>query len=1049
MYTHYLRACFFLLAFFFSFASIRAQETTGTLQGTLSDTEGNSVAFANVILTDTDTNYSYGAISQENGFYIISNLVPSASYKIEVSFVGYRTIVEEQIAVDLGNTTVKDFVLMEDNVALDEVVITASGAVQKNGNESLVNKKQIRSTPTINRSIQDLTKNLPENNLNSFGGASNRFNNLNIDGIANNDVIGFQEPASGAAGSSANGTPGSLSRTQPIGFGAIKQLSVKVAPFDVSIGNFSGASINVVTKNGTNNLSAEAYAYGNNQALLGSYADGIEQSVPTFYDVQFGGGVGGAIIKDKLFYYVNVEQALSNNPVLNAPGSTTSNIPIEDVQAVADRLINVYNYDPGTFTDASIKTSSTKLFARLDYNISQKHKLTLRNNYVNSYADNLEWNSSIFNFGNQGYRHNSVANSLALELKSNFDNGLSNNLTLGFNTVKEDRDFDGRVFPHIQIASNSTNRIFAGTYREASVYSSDFYTLQLADKLTYTTKDHTFDFGGLLQFNDIEYGFLSAWNGRWEYRSVDDFLNDRPHRIRGVYNVNNNDFGFVSNRPSATVSVLETALYLQDKFRVSNKLTLTGGIRLDAQFLPSDLPVSPEVQNTPEFSRFDNKISNKPQLNPRFGFNYTFDDQGKYKLRGGTGLFSGRIPYLWFAYTEYISGTEYFNIDIRPNNPVPLTENLDDLRSLQPNLTEINLIDNDFTLPREWKTNIAFEAKLPNDWGVTIEGTYTEVLNGLFFQSINRRDELGNFAGADNRPYFLETGEDIKINPNFTNVFLLTNTDKGYRYNLTTGVSKEIGRYSGYVGYTYGLSKDVSSTVRSSPAANFEWNQAVFGNNPSLSFSNFDLRHKIISSHSYNFELGKSDDLFLSFLYNGRSGSPYSFVYQGDPNRDGSSRNDLVYVPRNASEINLVDITDSNGIVTVTAQEQWQRLDRYIQNNSYLNERRGRYAQRNGAKTPWNHELDMKLQYNKRFENGQSVTFSFDMLNVLNFVNKDWGRLVFVPNVVNSSFSLLNFVGIENEQPQYQFNIDDSEEPWVTDLLNSRWRAQLGIKYNF
>ncbi len=1041
---------FFSTLFLLFFITISfSQETTGTIQGIITDTSNNPVSFANIVITDTDTNYKYGTTTQENGFYNIPNLSPSNTYRLELSYIGFQTIKEEHIVISLGNVTVKNFIMNEDSIALDAIVITGAAKQQKNGNETLLSKEQIKATPTINRSIQDLTKNLPENNLNSFGGASNRFNNLNIDGVANNDVIGFQEPASGASGSSANGTPGSLSKSQPIGLGAVKQLSVKLAPFDVSIGNFSGASINLVTKNGTNNFKGEVYGYGNNQILLGNYADGEKQDAANFHDVQFGAGIGGAITKDKLFYYVNIEQALSNNPVLNAPGSSSSNIAIEDVEAIANKLVNTYNYDPGTYSNATIKTASTKIFTRLDYNISDQHKLTLRNNYVNSYADNLEWNSSIFNFGNQGYRHNSIANSLALELKSNFANGIANKLTLGYNTVKEGRDFDGRVFPHIQIAANSTNRIFAGTYREASVYNTDFYTLQLADKLTYSTKNHTLTFGGLAQFNNVEYGFLSAWNGRWEYKSVDDFLNDRPNRIRGVYNTTNNDFAFVSNRPSATVSVLELGLYAQDQFRISNKLSITGGIRLDAQFLPSDLPISQEVLNTPEFGNFDNKISNKPQFNPRIGFNYTIDGAHKYKLRGGTGLFSGRIPYLWFAYVEYISGTDYFNIDLRPNEVTPLTENLDDLRSSQPNLTEINLIDNNFTLPREWKTNIAFDAKLPKNWNLNLEATYTKVLNGIFFKSINRKNELGNFQGADNRPYFLQTGQDIKINPNFTNVFLLTNTDQGYRYNLTAGISKTIGNYNGYLGYTYGKSKDISSTVRSSPAANFEWNQAVFGNNPELSFSNFDLRHKFVSSHSYAFDFGKSNTVFVSLLYNGRSGSPYSFVYQGDPNRDGSSRNDLVYVPANESEINLVNITDATGAVTVSSQEQWQQLNNYIENNAYLKSRRGNYVERNGAKTPWNHELDMKLQYGKQLKNGKSITLSLDMLNVLNFVNKNWGRLVFVPNVVNSSFSLLNFIGIENQQPQYQFNINENEQPWVVDLQNSRWRAQLGLKFNF
>ncbi|GGD24333.1 TonB-dependent receptor [Hyunsoonleella pacifica] len=1028
---------------------ILGQETTGSLQGNLKDNQNSPVSFANILLTDTETNFTYGAISQENGFYRLNNIPPGNTYKITISFLGYKTIEENNLTINLGSATLKDFVLQEESTALQEVVITGASTPKKNGNETLLSKKSIKATPTINRSIQDLTKNLPENNLNSFGGASNRFNNLNIDGIANNDIIGFQEPASGASGSSANGTPGSLSRSQPIGLGAVKQVSIKLSPFDVSIGNFNGASINLVTKNGTNVTKTEVYSYGNNQNLIGRFAGGDEQDVQSFYDVQFGGGIGGAIIKDKLFYYVNFEQALSNFPVLNAPGSSTSDISLDDVTAIRDRLLNEYSYDPGAFQSADLQTASTKLFTRLDYDLSSIHKLTLRNNYVNSFADNLEWNSAFFNFGNQGYRHNSVANSLAVELKSNFKPGNTNKLSIGYNIVKEHRDFDGRVFPHIQIATSSASRIFAGTYREASVYNTDFSTLQIADTYTFDVGNHHFTAGIFGQLHDVDYGFLSAWNGRWEYRSVDDFLNDSPARIRGVYNVNNNDFGFVSNQPSATIGVFEGAVFFQDAFRISEKLEITTGLRIDGQYLTQRLPVSDEVRNTPEFSQFDNTISKTPQLNPRFGFNYKIDDAGKYTLRGGTGLFSGRIPYLWFAYAEYISGTDYFNIDLRPDEAVALTENLEDLRSRQPNLTEINLLDPNFSLPRDWKTNVAFKAKLPHRWTLDIEGTYTKVVNGLLFQSINRQNNIGNFSGADNRPYFLETGNAIKINPNFTNVFLLTNTDKGFRYNLTLGLSKQAGNYSGYLGYTYGMSKDISSTVRSSPAANFEWNQALVANNPSLSFSNFDLRHKFVSSHSYNFNIGKSGTGFISFLYNGRAGSPFSYVYRGDVNRDGSSRNDIIYVPRDVSEIHLIDITDASGNVTVTANEQWQRLNAFIESDPYLRERRGQVAERNGARTPWNHELDMKLEYGLQLKNGNAISLSFDMLNVFNFINKDWGRLVFVPNVVNSSFSLLDFRGIENNEPQFQFNIPDGTTPYVTDLFNSRWRAQLGVKYSF
>ncbi len=1022
-----------------------AQETTGKLEGKVMTSDGSPLEFANIIVTDAETNFKFGAISQESGYYSVLNIPPGNAYTIMVSFLGYQSVSIQNVSINLSEITHQDFVLKEQGETLDEVVVIANQN-RPSEFEKTLNSEALKSTPTITRSIQDLTRNLPEANLNSFAGASNRFNNLNIDGVANNDVIGFQEPSSGAAGSSANGSPGSLARTQPIGFGAIKQLSIKTTPFDVSIGNFSGANLDVVTKNGTNKGETEVYAYGNNQALVGRYSDGTEQNVQSFYDFQVGFSKGGALKKDRLFYFVNFEQATSNNPVLNAPGSSSSNISLETINQIVDKLRTDYNYDPGTFTDAALRTNSTKFFLRFDFNISDRTKLTLRNNYVNSYADNLEWNESIFNFGNQGFRHNSVANSFTAELKSNFDNSSSNLLSVGYNYGKEGRDFDGEVFPHLQI-SDASNRIFAGTYREASVYNTKLNTLQISDKFTLFKNKHTFTFGGLAQYNDIDYGFLSAWNGRWEYSSVDNFLNDRPSRIRGVYRLNNNNFDFVQSTPSATVDILVTGLYAQDRFRYSDRLSLNFGLRLDSQFLLNDIPLSEEVTRTPEFSQFSNKIRTAPHINPRFGFEYAFDEDRKIKLHGGTGLFTGRLPYLWFAYAEYISGTQYFNVDVRPDGVQTIVNDVSDLAGDSP-IAEINLVDNDFELPRDWKSNIGLNVKLPNNYDLTFDASYTKVLKGIFFQSINRRDNLGTFDGADNRSYFLETGDAIKINPNFTNVFLLTNSDNGFRYNLTLGLSKSTNNYNGYVGYTYGRSKDISSTVRSSPAANFEWNQSITPNAPSLSASNFDLRHRIVSTHTYGFDFGKTGLLEVSALYNGTSGSPFSFVYQGDVNRDGSSRNDLIYIPRDASEINLIDITDGNGTVTQTAAQQWERLNAFIESNDYLRSNRGGYAERNESKTPWNHRLDAKLAYNINLKGGKQLRFSMDIFNVFNLVNRDWGRLVFVPNVVNSNFSLLRFRGIENNQPQFQYSNTDAT-PWVVDNQNSRWRMQFGASYRF
>ncbi len=1023
-----------------------AQETSGSLSGFIHSEKKEAVEFATIKAIDIYTNAISGAISQSKGYYTIQHLSPSV-YRVEVSSLGFEQQTKDAFTVELGRDHRLNFELKSSSIELLEIVVEDRQKGSRQAGQEVIGAKRIEETPTIFRSIQELSKSIPENNLNSFAGASHRFNNLNIDGVAANDVIGFQEPASGASGSQANGTPGSLAKTQAIGFAAIKQLSVKLSPFDGSLGNFGGANINVVTKNGTNEFRSSIFSYGNNQLTQGNYAAGIKQASSKYSDYQLGFNSGGPINRDRAFYFVNLEYAAARQPLTASPGSQQSNISIDHVLAIRDHLLENYNYDPGSFETAEVGTESLKIFARMDFNLNPKNKLTLRHNFVKSSADNLEWSANFFNFGSQGFRHNSLANSTVVELRSDFKRAF-NKFNIGFNRVVESRDPVGELFPHLQIASSSSSRIFAGSYREASVFNTNFSTLQLSNKLSYALGSHLLGAGVQAQYHDVDYGFLSAWNGRWEYKSVDDFINDRPARVRGVYNVNaeRDNFNYVSNNPAATLGVLEGAAYVQDKWNLNSQLDLILALRLDAQYLTQELPLSPLISRHENFTSFDNQLRQNFQLNPRFGFNYE-SDRWPIKLSGGTGLFSGRLPYLWFAYMEYISGTEYFNVDLKPEQPLTITETPGQLANAEAGITEVNLLDPAFRYPRDWKSNLGLEYQFAEAWSLGIEFSYTAVQKGLFFQTANRKEQLERFAGADNRPYYSATGPEQKISQDFTNVFVLANTDQGHRYNLSLNANRTKGRANSYLAYSYGLSKDISSTVRSSPAANYEWNQALYGNDPDLSYSNYDLRHKIVALQSYRID-GKASTWLLSLQYNGRSGSPFSFVYQGDLNRDGSSRNDLVYIPASSNEIELVETSNADG-VSISPAQQWQNLEAYIRRNDYLRENRGKYAARNAARTPWNHELDMKISWTKELDEKRNIQLSADIINVLNLLNPNWGKLVYVPNVVNSSFSLLKFEGMQDQQPQYSFNIPTDEDPWVVDNFNSRWRMQFGLTLNF
>jgi len=1033
--------CLFAFLIFFK-TIITAQETSGNLKGIVSDYNKNVVANASVSLIQMNNGSKYYSTTSEKGEFYFRNLQPDNSYVIIITNIGFKEFRQEDINILLGETKFLTVELIENVQVLDEVIVKSSKSNLKKS-EKRIDLELLNNLPTANRSIQDATRLLPEANLNSFGGANYRFNNLSIDGSATNDVLGFQEPASGASGSIASGTPGVLAGTQPIGFGAIAAISIKSSPFDVALGNFTGASINAITRYGKNKTEFEAYSFLKNNIFQGEYSDGIKQPNTKFSDGQYGVTLGGAIKKNKLFYFFNAEFDTKNTPIINTPGTQNSNISIEAVNAIENKLITGYNYNPGSKNNVDLQTRNTKLFFRLDYSISDKNKLTIRNNFVTGFNDNLERTANVFNFGNQGYRHLSTTNSLVGELKSKMNSKINNKLNVSFTSVNDKRTFDGDLFPHLEINESASNLIFAGTYREASVYGLTLQTFQFKDDISYTIKNHTFNLGTSLEYNDIQYRFLTAFNGRWQYRSVDDFLNDKPNRVRGVYNIENNDFNFNKNTPSANYNVLLSSVYFQDEIKASDKLTIQAGIRIDSQ-ATTDFPLSEDVKSTPGFSKYTNKINSKPQINPRLSFEYKFDENKKYVLKGGTGFFTGRMPFVWYAYAHYISGTKYFNIDYRPNNTLEIVNNVSQIESLQARpLTEINLVDNNFNLPRDWKSNLNFEMQLKNNFTLVFEGTYSKVIDGLLFQSINRKEsELSNFSGADNRPYYTSSGDAVKINPSFTNVFLLTNTNKGYRYNATFSISKTEKKYTGFLGYSYGMSKDISSTVRNSHAANFEWNQAIVANSPDLSFSNFDLRHKISSYHFITIPIKKSS-INVGLILNSKSGSPFSYVAEGDVNRDGSAKNDLIYIPQNQSEIVLTNIVDSNNVVITPASEQWQQLDNFISNDPYLSKRRGQYAERNGARTPWNHQLDTKLVYQTTLFKTK-LEISLDIFNFTNLIHKNWGRQTFVPNVNNSGFALLDFIKIENEKPVYQFN-NNNKTPYLVDNLASRWQMQFGV----
>lgn len=979
-------------------------------------------------------------------------------YTIICSFTGFGNDTLRNIYLSLGDFYQHDFEMFSIVQQIGEVTVTASRNntfnKKRNGAATNITKEQLAQLPTLSRSLQDFTKLSPQANGNSFAGTNYRYNNLSIDGAALNDAFGFTEPASGAGGSQATGTPGSLSRTQPISLETVQEVQVAVSPFNVTAGNFTGASINAVTRSGTNLTQGSLFFSGRNQVLTGKSADAERTPIANFYDYQTGFRIGGALKKNKLFYFLSAELARRQEPVLFAPGSKDASIPNEVAKAISDTLFARYKYKSGSYGDVFIKTQSNKFFARIDWNINEKHKLHLRNNYVSAFGDYLERGANALNFESQGYRHISKTNSTVLELKSNFSNKLSNNLIIGYTTVNDRRDIRGEIFPHIEITYNTANTIFAGAYREAAIYGLTLKTTEITDNLVFYRNRHTITLGTHNELYNIDYRFLTAWNGRWAYSSPANFFAEKPSRIRGVYNIGNNSYDFNKSASSANFRVLLLSQYLQDEWFVNKNFTLTGGIRFDITIQPDVEQPNPKVTSIPAFAQYQNKTNEKPQLAPRIGFNWNLLSNRNLQLRGGAGIFNGRLPFNWLAYPYYNDGKKYGNVDYRPAGAiVPLNSDLSQVAaSYQPNITEINLLDNNFKLPQVLRASLGVDYKTANNWTFTLEGIYTKTIRDVLYKTINLKDSTTTLSGSgDNRTVYLGSGNQQKIGTGFTNVFLLTNTSQGYRYQLSASVSKSFKNTMSFTAsYTYGVSKDIANGARNSPQANWEFNQTILSNDPKLTYATADLRHRLLGVFQKQFTWKNASQTSIALVYNLQSGSPYSYVYIGDINRDGSPNNDLVYIPSSQIDANLVDIKDANGNITLSAVQQWKDLSTYIQNDKYLRNKIGTYAERNGARTPWNQQLDFKISHSIPLKNStHSIQLSLDVFNLSNFISRDWGKQYFVPNLLNGNYQLLTLQSINSaNKPSLNFN-NPSSTPWQVDPFTSRAQGQLSLRYSF
>ena len=1115
-----LKSLFASLLVVFAMGTAFGQVTTSSIQGIVSDASGETLPGANVVAIHEPSGTRYGAVTNLDGRFTMPNLRVGGPYTIQVSFIGYNTATYTGISLRLGEPYALNAVLKDDSTDLQEVVITGSRSgdfdSNRTGTATNISQEKLNALPQINRSVTEFTRLTPQANGTSFAGRDARYNNLQIDGANFNNGFGL----------SGNPLPGG--QAQPISLDAIEEISVNIAPFDVTQSGFTGAGINAVTRSGTNTMKGSAYYFVKNQDLQGRRIGDNEIPSVDAATQNFGFRLGGPIIKNKLFFFVNAEREnltganasgtnlwrASENGVAD-PENNISRVRRTELEQVRNHLINVWDYDPGRFEGYADEAFqfNTKVLARIDWNINDKHKLAVRYNQVvgNSNAlangnsgpfprspgdaNRVSQNSITFENGNFQFQ-NSVR-SVTAELNSFLSPKISNQLLATYSRIQDTRvPRSPRLFPFVDIwdggrGDGTRNYISFGT--ELFSFNNDVINnnASIINNLTYVEGKHTITGGAAFELQNFGNSFVRLGSSYYRYASVEDFLTTgTPNEVAPImFGVT---YPYEGQETYARVNFGLASMYIQDRISVNERLTVTAGLR-------AELPIYMN-QLTPNFSINAITLQNqfgmptnydtgswpksRVMMSPRFGFNYDVNGDRSLIIRGGTGVFSGRVPFVWLTNMPTASGVLQNNVEpgsyaeianwignvsFNPdqyhwvNNPPAGAEGVF-IRTPEAGAPgTFSLVDRDFRMPMVWRSSLGVDYKIPNTpFVLTSDLLYTRDINAVFQFGANRARSTNrfNYGGTgqpgdygDTREVVLP-GTSVAYNPvmGANNATILTNTSiKGYAMSATVGLTvPEYKNLSASVFYTYSDAREVTANAGSS--AQSAWGGSPTINSPNdqmLHISNFALPHRIVADLNYRLEYAGNFATTFGVFYNGAHQGRFSYTYGNDWNGDGINA-DLLFLPTNTSSLNFVDIVQGGNVV-FTAAEQRAAFDAFVSANG-LDKYRGQYVPRNAFLRPWLNRFDVRVLqdiYTNIGGRRNTLQLSLDIVNFGNMLNSEWG----IQENLNGAQNLLSRVGAVSANPNVNMNRVSGQLP-TTPFNNAfgfgtTWSMQFGLRYIF
>ena len=1095
--------------------SLYAQVTTSSINGSVQDTKGEALIGATVRATHQPSGTTYGATTNAEGRFNIPNARIGGPYQIEVSYLGFANKTYNGIDLKLGQPYLINAKLSESGTELAEVVVSADKTSvfnsSKTGAATNISSRQIETLPTISRSIQDFTRTTPQANGNSFGGRDARFNSIQVDGANLNNNFGL----------SSNPMPGG--GAQPISLDAYDEISVNIAPYDVRQSGFTGAGINAVTKSGTNTFRGTVYSFYRDQNFIGSKVgdNDISKNIQESQSNTYGFSLGGPILKNRLFFFFNGEMENESRPgVAFSPtgGSglgTVSTTPAADLQTVSDYLKTKFGYNTGGYDNfPNFANENRKFLTKIDWNISKVHKLTLKYTDFQNTNDQIVNATSIPNgggfsvagrsgtlsrlpysrfsnnamgFANSKYIFKDVVKTGTAELNSNFGGKMSNQFLATVSKIQTTRDYPGGLFPTIDIFDGKGNNyIHAGmdpfTYNNDVI--NDIYSI--TNNFSYYAGKHTFTAGINYEYQRVGNMFMAASNSYYAFNSLDDFLNDRaPAYYSYTYSL----VPGVKNPYSAELKVGQLGLYVQDEVQVNTGLTVTMGLRADKSIYhedPIENPAVSEMQFYDESGNLTNYTTgswakSKILLSPRVGFRWDVLNDASLVLRGGTGLFTGRFPFVWLTNMPTNSGMyqigagitkpadlERIRFNANPDAHAGMTDLFPTTAGTAvPN--NLVFMNEDFQFPQVFRSNLAADKDLGNGFTLTLEGMFTKELNGIKMRNANLYEPNATFSeGGNTRDRYADRNNDKKLNnddrrlnKDINTAIVLENTNKGYSSALTAQLSKSFANgFYGSVAYNYTVAKGITANPGSQAASVWSMNPNIgTSNDQELGFQSFATPHRVVANLSYKKEYLNHFASTLSVFYEGSNQGNYSFIINGDINGDGNSSSDLMYIPKDRSEMNFAEYTlkDKAGNVThrFTPEQQADAFEQFINNSPYLSKNRGQYAERSGALLPWYNRLDARFLQDFYITTGKNNTkhtlqFSADVLNLPNMINKNWG---IEQRFVTANPLTFKEIDKDTNQPVYNFQnqngelVTESFEDVIT--TSSTWRLQLGLRYSF